>query len=50
MYKYWQLGKIRRIEKSLPLPKSGGFKNSLLLLKIRQIQEILALAKNQADL
>jgi hypothetical protein len=30
--------------------KSGGFKKSLLLLKIRRILEILAFAKNQADL
>jgi hypothetical protein len=38
MYKYLQPEKIKRIEKSL------------LLLKIRQIYEILASAKNQADL
>jgi hypothetical protein len=50
MYKYLQLGKIRWIEKSLLLPKTGGFKKSLLLLKIRRICEILALTKNQADL
>jgi hypothetical protein len=30
--------------------KSGGFKKSLLLLKIRRISKILAFAKNQADL
>ncbi len=38
MYKYLQLG------------KSGGFKKSLLLPKIRRIYRILALIKNQADL
>jgi hypothetical protein len=35
--------------KSLLLLKSGGFKKSLLLLKIRRICEILALTENQAD-
>jgi hypothetical protein len=38
MYKYLQPRKIKRIEKSL------------LLLKIRRICEIIAFAKNQADL
>ncbi len=50
MYKYLQLEKIKRFEKSLLSLKIRWIEKSLLLLKIRRICEILAFTENQADL
>ncbi len=45
MYKYLQLGKMKRIEKSLLLLKIKRIEKSLLLLKIKRIEKSLLLLK-----